>query len=201
MEAPRARRRHRPRMGHLPRPRCPSLQAGPEVRGAGPGRGQAAEPGRWQGGRALTRDWRARARRGPNGERAGALLRAQQGGGGESHSEEPAARAAGHRHLWPRLGPQGSGGLARGRARTRAAQGRAANSRPLPRGGARPPPPAPPTRREMGRPLRGAPPAAVPRCGSGAPWPSRLRRGQLTMAHSLQELRRRWLLAFDEDQK
>lgn len=138
------------------------LQAGPGILRAGPGRRQAAEPGRLQGGRALTRDWRARARRGPNGERAGALLRAQQGGSGESHSEEPAARAARHRHPWPRLGPQSSGGLARDRARTRAAQGRAANSRPLPRGGARPPPPAPPTRRELGRPRRRAPPAAGP---------------------------------------
>ena len=61
------------------------------------GRGLAAEPGWLWGGRTLTRGLRARARRGPGDKEAGALLRAQEGGGGKGHSEEPAARAAKHK--------------------------------------------------------------------------------------------------------
>lgn len=44
-------------------------------------------------------------------------------------------------------GPQRWSGLASDRARTRAAQGRAVAGRPLPRGGAGPQPPVPPTSR------------------------------------------------------
>lgn len=64
-----------------------------------------SEPGQLPGGCALTKGLRARARRGPGGEGAGALLRALEGGGCESHSEEPAATATEHTQLCPGLGP------------------------------------------------------------------------------------------------
>lgn len=74
------------------------LRVGPEGRGTGPGRELAEEPGQLQGGRALTRGRGQRARRGPSGEGAGALPRAQEGSSGVVHSDDPGARAARHRH-------------------------------------------------------------------------------------------------------
>lgn len=64
-----------------------------------------AEPGQLPGGCALTKGLRARARRRPGGEGAGALLRALEGGGCASHSEEPAPTAVEHTQLCPGLRP------------------------------------------------------------------------------------------------
>lgn len=67
------------------------------------------EPGELPGGCALTKGLRARARREPGGEVADALLSAREGGGCEGRSEEPAAMAAGHEQLRPRLRPAALG--------------------------------------------------------------------------------------------
>lgn len=101
METPRAQTTAR-----TPSQSAQPLQAGPEE-GWGPGRGLAAEPGRLRGGRALTRG--LGARRGPDGEGASKLLWAKVGGGDEGNSEEPAARAAGHRQPCRILGPSALG--------------------------------------------------------------------------------------------
>lgn len=68
-----------------------------------------AESGRLRGGRALTGGLGALAQRGLGGEGTGALLWAQEGCDGEGHTEEQAARAAGHRQCWPQAAMSGSG--------------------------------------------------------------------------------------------
>lgn len=151
MEAPRAGRGHRPRLGHLPGPHRPSRRdlrswardrADGRRRSPGGCREAAHLPGTRERGRAAGRAARGRARR--SGRSRAAAARVTRKSQLQGRPDIGTSGRAG--------GPQSSGGLARHRARTRAAQGRAAPSRPRPRGGARPPPPAPPTRRETGRP-------------------------------------------------
>lgn len=186
MEAPRARRGHRPRLGHLPGPHWPSRRdlgsrardrADSGRRSPGGCREAAHLPGTGERGRAAGRTARGRARRSGRSRAAAArVTRKSQPQGRPDIGTS--GRAPGRRARWTR--PRRPVHVRRRDALLTA--GPAPGAEPALRR-----PPRPPAGRRGG-PAAERPQRPVPPCCSCAPGPYQLRRGEFAVAPSRQEL-------------